>query len=98
MTFPTGEFHKEWIMHINDIMIHVNESLGPDAQRGIEDSVRAVEGVISPRFNDQTPHLMIVAYNTDYTSAHALLDVVQDSGYSGQVVYGGSGCHDSGHC
>jgi hypothetical protein len=70
-------------MDINDVVIHVNESLGQDARHGFEDRIRTVEGVIAPRFNDHTPHLMIVAYNTDRTNAHALLDAVQDSGYSG---------------
>ncbi len=75
-------------MDIIDVVIHVNESLGEDARHGLEDRMRSVEGVIAPRFNDPTPHLMVVAYNNDRTTAHALLDEVQHSGYHGQVVGG----------
>jgi len=75
-------------MDINDVVIHVNESLGQIARNGLEARIRTVEGVIAPRFNNHTPHMRIVAYNADRTNAHALLDAVQDSGYSSQVVGG----------
>ena len=75
-------------MTISDVVIHVNESLNPQSRHELEDQMRTIDGVIAPRFNERTPHLMIVAYNADNTNAHALLDGVRHNGYSGQVVGG----------
>ena len=71
-------------MSINDVVIHVNETLDVHAQRDLEDQVREIEGVIAPRFNDRRPHLMIVAYNPEHTSTMMLLNEVQRQGYHAQ--------------
>ncbi len=71
-------------MDINDVVIHVNEFLDPRARHDLEDHMREINGVIAPRFNDHTPHLMIVAYNADHTHVTDLLDEVRRQGYSAQ--------------
>jgi hypothetical protein len=79
---------KEWIMDINDVVIHVNESLDPRARHALEDRMRDIDGVIAPRFNDRQTHLMIVAYNSDRTRMGTLLDEVRRQGYTAQACGG----------
>jgi hypothetical protein len=75
-------------MDINDVVIHVNESLDLRARHALEDRMRAIDGVIAPRFNDHKTHLMIVAYNPDRTRMGVLLDEVRRQGYTAQACSG----------
>ncbi len=75
-------------MDINDVVIHVNESLDPRARHALEDRMRDIDGVIAPRFNDRQTHLMIVAYNSDRTHMGMLLDEVRRQGYTAQACSG----------
>lgn len=75
-------------MDINDVVIHVNESLGARARHELEDHMREIDGVIAPRFNDNKTHLMIVAYNPDRTRMGVLLDEVRRQGYTAQACSG----------
>jgi len=71
-------------MDINDVVIHVNETLDTQARRDLEDKMRDIDGVIAPKFNDRRPHLMIVAYDPGHTRTRELLDAVQRQGYHAQ--------------
>lgn len=75
-------------MDINDVVIHVNESLGSRARHALEDHMREIDGVIAPRFSDSKTHLMIVAYNPDRTRMGVLLDEVRSQGYTAQACSG----------
>jgi hypothetical protein len=71
-------------MDINDVVIHVNETLDTQARRDLEDKMREIDGVIAPKFNDRRPHLMIVAYDPEHTRTMTLLDTVRGQGYHAQ--------------
>jgi len=71
-------------MDINDVVIHVNETLDTQARRDLEDQMRAIDGVIAPRISDRRPHLMIVAYNPDYIRTGDLINAVRSQGYHAQ--------------
>ena len=71
-------------MRTADIMIHINESLDANKQQGLESELRAIDGVIAPRFNK--PHLLVIAYNSEVTSSPVLLKQVINKGYQAQVV------------
>lgn len=74
----------ESAMQTTDIMIHIDEILDTNQQQAIETELRAIEGVIAPRFNK--PHLLVISYNSDSTNTLALLKAVKDKGYKAQVV------------
>lgn len=75
-------------MDISDVVIHVNESLDSQARHALEERMRAIDGVIAPRFNDHRTHLMIVAYNPDHTHVSDLIDEVRRQGYTAQSCGG----------
>ncbi len=73
-------------MNISDVMIHINESLNEDARTTLENSLRKIDGVVSPRFNAGKEHLLLVAYDTEKTSTNALLEKTRAAGYTAQLV------------
>ena len=75
-------------MDINDVVIHVDETLDAEARHDLEDRMRSVDGVIAPRFNDRATHLMIVAYNPEHTRVGDLLNAVHRQGYHAQSCGG----------
>lgn len=75
-------------MDINDVVIHVNETLDARARHELEERMRDIDGVIAPRFNEQKPHLMIVAYNPARTRMGVLLEEVRFQGYTAQACSG----------
>jgi hypothetical protein len=73
-------------MHLVDLLIHVNETLGSTERASLEEELRKVEGVIAPRFNRETPHLLLVSYDPQEVDAHNLLNRVKHNGYNAQLV------------
>jgi hypothetical protein len=79
-------------METSDILIHVNEfiedgkRLGVQEAFGLEEALRQAEGVVSWRFSPGHNHLVFVAYDTDSTSALAILGQVRERGYGAQIV------------
>ena len=71
-------------MFINDVVLHVDESLDLQARHDLEDQMRSMVGVIAPRFNGRKTHLMIVAYDPDRLCTLDLLNEVQRQGYHAQ--------------
>lgn len=71
-------------MDINDVVIHINESLDSQERQDLEDQMRAIDGVIAPRFNEHATHLMIVAYDPGQLRASEVLGAVCRQGYHAQ--------------
>ena len=75
-------------MTLNDVVIHVNETLDPQARHDLEEQMRNIDGVIAPRFNDRRTHLMMVAYDADRIRANTLLEAMYRQGYTAQSCGG----------
>ena len=73
-------------MEISDVLIHIDESVGHDSQFMLEEFLREVHGIVSPRFSMQQNHLMFVAYDSDATSAAMILEKIHGQGYEAQIV------------
>ncbi|MCU0835436.1 MAG: hypothetical protein MUC77_13545 [Chromatiaceae bacterium] len=73
-------------MSISDILIHIEETLGSEARAALEARLRGVEGVIAPRFNPGTEHLLLVAFNPERTRPAELLGVVRAAGHGAKLV------------
>jgi hypothetical protein len=72
--------------NISDVMIHINESLSEEARTSLENEMRKVEGVVSPRFNADKEHLLMIAYDTEKTNTAVLLAKARAAGYTAQLV------------
>jgi len=73
-------------MSISDVMIHINESLSVEARSSLEDEMRTIDGVVSPRFSPNKEHLMIVAFDPAKTTSMALLEKTRLAGYTAQLI------------
>ena len=73
-------------MPIADLLIHVNETLGPIEHASLENELRDFKGVIAPRFNKATPHLLLVLYDPREIDSRSLLSRVSANGYTAQLV------------
>lgn len=73
-------------MHLADLLIHVNETLDTNERASLEEELRAVKGVVAPRFNRKTPHLMLVSYDPMEAEPRDLLGRVKRNGYNAQLV------------
>lgn len=73
-------------MHLADVLIHIDEALASSHRGHLEEALRNNKGVIAPRFNGGSRHLLLVSYNPEVTSSHNLLRIVKNNGYSAQLV------------
>jgi hypothetical protein len=73
-------------MNISDVMIHINESLSGEARTSLENTLRKVEGVVSPGFNAGKEHLLVITYDTEKTNTAELLAKARAAGYTAQLV------------
>lgn len=73
-------------MHFADLLIHVNETLGAAERAALEEELRKAKGVVAPRFNRETPHLLLISYDPQEIDSRSLLNRVKDGGYSAQLV------------
>jgi hypothetical protein len=78
--------NKETIMKMSDVLIHVNETIEDVGRVRLEESLRALKGVVAPRFSPSHDHLMFVAYDPDSTSAATILGQIHGQGYGAQIV------------
>ena len=72
--------------NLNEVMLHVNETLDDEALRGLEADVRGEAGVVSVGHNAENAHMILVVYDSEMTRAATLLHTVQARGLHAQVV------------
>lgn len=73
-------------MNLCDVLVHINETLGAGQRKAPEDEMRALPGVVAPRFNPGQAHLMLVAFDSDKITHTPLLGRVRAHGYKAQLV------------
>lgn len=71
-------------MSINDVVIHIDETLDSRVAEGLEEQMRDLDGVIAARINRNTSHLMVVAYDPERLSTLDIIDNVRSRGFHAQ--------------
>ena len=69
-----------------DLTLHIDENLDAAQRETVEDSLRAIDGVISIHNAENTPHLTVVQYNPDETDSQAILQRVTNQGAHAQLI------------
>lgn len=72
--------------NLNEVMLHLEETLDEDALRRLEEGVRQDAGVVSVGHNPDNAHMIMVVYDSDTTRAASLLHTFQERGLHAQVV------------
>lgn len=73
-------------MQLSDVLIHLDQNIHKTEKDNLIEQLRAIEGVIAPRFNNDKEHLLLVSYNSDTTSSLTLLNKVKNKGYQAQLI------------
>lgn len=72
--------------NLNEVMVHVHETLDEDALRRLEDEMRRDVGVVSVGHAPAQSHMIMVVYDSEATRAAELLGRFQQRGLHAQVV------------
>ncbi|MEW6591694.1 MAG: hypothetical protein AB1418_11745 [Pseudomonadota bacterium] len=72
--------------NLNEVMLHLDESLDEDALGRLEEGVRQDAGVISVGHNPDNAHMIMVVYDSEATRASTLLHTFQARGLHAQIV------------
>ena len=73
-------------INLADLTLHIDEALSPEQRGTIEESLRALDGVVSVSNRDQTPHLTIVEFDPTAIKAHDILDRVTRQGAHAELM------------
>lgn len=69
-----------------DVTVHIDETLSKEQRQGMEDTLRALDGVVSVAAKGEKPHLVVVEYNPDRISSGAILSAVKNLGVHAELV------------
>ena len=69
-----------------DVTIHIDETLNAEQRGTIEESLRALDGVVSVHNAEKTPHLTIVEYDPADMDSQKILQRVIDQGAHAEMV------------
>ena len=72
--------------NIADVVIHIDENLSSEQRETIEESLRALDGVVSVKNSDKASHLTIVAYNSDNINSKEILKRITDQGAHAELI------------
>ena len=72
--------------NLNEVMLHLQETLDDDALLQLEEGVRQDMGVVSVGHNPDNSHMIMVVYDSETTRAASLLHTFQERGLHAQVV------------
>ena len=72
--------------NLNEVMLHLQETLDDDALLQLEEGVRQDTGVVSVGHNPGNSHMIMVVYDSETTRAASLLHTFQERGLHAQVV------------
>jgi hypothetical protein len=69
-----------------DVLLHIDETLGHDQLKELEGAIRNDPGVIAVGFRDDRPHVIVVQYDPEATTATQILHRVTERGVHAELV------------
>jgi len=73
-------------IQLADVTLHIDEDLNAEQRGTIEESIRALDGVVSVRNADERPHLALVEYNPQVVTAADILTRVTNQGAHAEMI------------
>ncbi len=71
---------------LNDVVVHIKESLDEETLMELEGGIRKDTGVVSVGHNPHQPHLLVVVYDSNIAHASSILHGFQERGLHAQVI------------
>lgn len=72
--------------NLNEVILHLDETLDMETLHTLEDGVRKEAGVVAVGHNPDTAHMIMVVYDSETTRAADLLHTFEERGLHAQVV------------
>ena len=73
-------------IQLADVTLHIDKNLSSEQRGTIEESLRALDGVVSIHNPDKTPHLTLVEYDPDIITSRKILERVTNQGAHAELV------------
>ena len=73
-------------INLVDLTVHIDEDLSPEQRKTVEESIRALDGVVSVHNSSKTPHLTIVQYNSGEMDSRRILKRITDQGAHAELI------------
>ncbi len=73
-------------IQLADVTLHIDKNLSSEQRGTIEESLRALDGVVSIHNPDKTPHLTLVEYDPDVITSRTILQRVTNQGAHAELV------------
>ena len=73
-------------INLAEVTLHIDENLSAEQRGTIEESLRALEGVVSVHNSDKATHLTIVEYDPSAMDSQQILKRVTDQGAHAQLI------------
>ena len=73
-------------IQLADVTLHIDKNLSSEQRGTIEESLRALDGVVSIHNPDKTPHLTLVEYDPDVITSRTILQRVTNQGVDAELV------------
>ena len=73
-------------IQLADVTVHIDEALEADRRASIENTVRAIDGVVSFHNPNDRPHLYVIEYNPERTTSAAILSAVTGQGVHAKLI------------
>lgn len=72
--------------NLTDLVVHIDESLGLDQLKTLEQHIHDVDGVVSACGREDQPHLITITYNRKHLSSMDILETVRKEGCGAELV------------
>lgn len=73
-------------IQLADVLVHIDQDIDTGRRAQVEESLRAIEGVVSVHNPDDKPHLSLVGYDPNKTNSTVILDTITAHGVHAELI------------
>jgi hypothetical protein len=71
---------------IADIVMHIDENTTHETRERLRDELLSIDGVMAADYQDEKPHLMVMAYDPDVVNSLTFVKTAEDQGLHAELV------------
>lgn len=71
---------------MSDIMLHIDKNTSTIERKDIKDTLLHMDGVIKANYQDKTPHLVIVTYDSKLVKSQEFISVLQNKKVHAELI------------
>jgi hypothetical protein len=71
---------------IADIIMHIDENTTHEDRERLRDELLSMDGVMAAAYQDEKPHLIVMAYDPDAVKSSTFVKIAQEQGLHAGLV------------